>query len=164
MELSLEIQQNCWFVSSWTVLQKLIQMLSENFCSAPSLIDNPLVTLFCTSLTKRWIFLFLKVRFLAKPKRASSLWSFGLTKSLQMSAFPLFTPPVCYLCPHTSRLSLLRPCSAITQGHVADFTRYFSVLERHIIVCHAGMARLPRRHGTSAAPPWHVCRAGVANN
>ena len=80
-----------------------------------------------------------------------------------MSAFPLFTPPVCYLCPHTSRLSLLRPCSAITQGHVADFTRYFSVLERHIIVCHAGLARLPRRHGTSAAPAWHVCRAGVAN-
>ena len=28
-------------------------MLSENFCYAPSLIDNPLVTLFCTSLTKR---------------------------------------------------------------------------------------------------------------
>ena len=98
------------------------------------------------------------MRFLAKPKRESSLWSFGLTKSLQMSAFPLFTPPVCYLCPHTSRLSLLRPCSAITQGHVADFTRYFSVLERHIIVCHAGMARLPRRHGTSAAPAWQTTK------
>ena len=26
--------------------------------------------------------MFLKVRFLAKPKRASSLWSYGLTKSL----------------------------------------------------------------------------------
>ena len=28
-------------------------MLSENFCYAPSCVDNPLVTLFCTSLTKR---------------------------------------------------------------------------------------------------------------
>ena len=98
------------------------------------------------------------MRFLAKPKRASSLWSFGLTKSLQMSAFPLFTPPVCYLRPHTSRLSSLRPCSAVTQGHVTVFTRHFSVHERHIIVCHAGMARLPRRHGTSAAPAWQTTK------
>ncbi|MDD6583805.1 MAG: hypothetical protein PUF07_02225, partial [Bacteroidales bacterium] len=30
-------------------------------------------------------------------------------------------------------------------------------------ICHAGTARLPRRHGTSAAPAWHVCHAGVAN-
>ena len=28
-----------------------------------------------------YIYLFLKVRFLAKPKRINSLWSFGLTKS-----------------------------------------------------------------------------------
>ena len=38
-----------------------------------------------------------------------------------------------------------------------------TVLGTRETICHAGTARLPRRHGTSAAPAWHVCRAGVAN-
>ena len=34
---------------------------------------------------QRYAETFLKVRFLAKPKRASSLWSYGLTKSFKTS-------------------------------------------------------------------------------
>ena len=50
----------------------------------------------------------------------------------------------------------------MTRQHFPDFARHFSILKRQKMVCHAGTARLPRRHGTSATPAWYVCRAGVA--
>ena len=47
---------------------------------------------------------------------------------------------------------------------VKVLTCRFPVLRRGKTICHAGIARLPRRRGTSAMPAWHVCRAGVAND
>ena len=54
MELSLKNRQNCWFESSWAVLQNVIQMLSEKSAPTSFLVDNMHVMLSDTSLTKRW--------------------------------------------------------------------------------------------------------------
>lgn len=43
------------------------------------------------------------------------------------------------------------------------FAPYLPMTKPLLIVCHGTVAHLPRRGGTSATPPRHVCRGGVAN-
>ena len=54
--------------------------------------------------------------------------------------------------------------AAVSARRATVFATYFPIRTRHLMVCHAGTARLPRRHGTFSSPAWHVCHAGVAND
>ena len=54
--------------------------------------------------------------------------------------------------------------AAVSARRATVFATYFPIPTWHLMVCHAGTARLPRRHGTFATPAWHVCHAGVANH
>ena len=51
-----------------------------------------------------------------------------------------------------------------TERRVTSSARQISVTKCGQMVCHAGTADVPRRHGRRAAPAWQTCRAGVANN
>ena len=51
----------------------------------------------------------------------------------------------------------------VSQRRLADFARRVIVRKWLVVICHGGTARLPRRRGTSAMPPWHVCHGAVAN-
>ena len=52
--------------------------------------------------------------------------------------------------------------AAVSARRTTVFATYFPIRTWHLMVCHAGTARLPRRHGTSATPARHVCHAGMA--
>ncbi len=54
--------------------------------------------------------------------------------------------------------------AAVSARRATVFATCFPIPTWHLMVCHAGTARLPRRHGTFATPAWHVCHAGVAND
>ena len=57
-----------------------------------------------------------------------------------------------------------QPFSSVSARRVTVSVRHISVRRCRVDICHAGTARLPRRHGTFATPAWHVCHAGVANH
>ena len=89
------------------------------------------------------------------------------------NAAPRLLYPAPRLRPHGDRRGAAHTCGhplfhplprpAEIKRLVKVLTCRFPVLRRGKTICHAGIARLPRRRGTSAMPAWHVCRAGVAN-
>ncbi len=53
---------------------------------------------------------------------------------------------------------------SVTLCRETVFATYIPITRCRFVVCHAGTANVPRRHGRRAAPAWQTCRAGVANS
>ena len=53
---------------------------------------------------------------------------------------------------------------SVTLCRETVFATYIPITRCRFVVCHAGTADVPRRHGRRAAPAWQTCRAGVANH
>ena len=62
-------------------------------------------------------------------------------------------------CPEASASRL-----SVTLCRATVFATYIPITRCRFVVCHAGTANVPRRHGRRAAPAWQTCRAGVANS